>query len=192
MKQHLLSLLLMLLPLAAVAQEGSPVQGAGGSVAADTSVVLPPMVIIGYLSYEAALEAMPQKVLVAHRLQELRTAYEEEMRRVEDEFNRKYEDFLEGMKDFPRTILLKRQRELQELMQQNISFKTQAQEELRRAEQEAMQPLRTRLNEVIAAVALEHRLAVVVNTDSNACPFIDPEMALSLQEEVEEKLSKEN
>lgn len=188
MKHRLLSLLLMLLPFAAAAQEGAELRGAGSDVAADTSVVLPPMVIFGYLSYEVALESMPQKALVAHRLQELRAAYEDEMRRAEDEFNQKYEDFLEGMKDFPRTILLKRQQELQDLLQRNVSFKAQAQEQLRQAEQEAMQPLRTRLNEVIAAVAREHRLAVVVNTDSNACPFIDPDMAVNLQQEVESRL----
>ena len=181
----------MLLPFAATAQEGTEAGEVGSPVAADTTAALPPVVVFGYLSYEAALDSMPQKALVTRRLQELRNAYEEEMKRVEDDFNRKYEDFLDGMKDFPRTILLKRQRELQDLLQKNVSFKNQAQEELRRAEQEAMQPLRTRLNEAIATVAREHRLAVVVNTDANACPFIDPEMAVNLQEEVNTLLMNE-
>ena len=43
---------------------------------------------------------------------------------MEDEFNRKYEDFLEGQRDFPQTILQKRQLELQQLMEKNIEFRT--------------------------------------------------------------------
>ena len=106
------------------------------------------------------------------------------MQRVEDDFNQKYESFLEGQKDFPRTILLKRQNELQELMQRNIEFKAKARQELKDAETEAMKPLKTKLNEALANVARKQGLALVINTDANACPFIDPTMGVDLQEEV--------
>ena len=69
--------------------------------------------IIGYLSYDSVLTAMPQCAIVEKQLEELTTQYEAELKRVEDEFNQKYEAFLDGRKDFPRTILLKRQTELQ-------------------------------------------------------------------------------
>ena len=120
----------------------------------------------------------------------LREAYEKELQRAEDEFNRKYEDFLEGQKEFPRTILLKRQTELQDLMQKNLAFKKQGEADLAKAEQELKAPLRTRLNETIAALARQHHLALVINTDSNACPFIEPELGVDLNEEVISKLKK--
>ena len=109
---------------------------------------------------------------------------------MEDEFNVKYEAFLEGQKDFPRTILLKRQTELQEMMQRNVEFKKQGLVEIQNAEREAMLPLRQRLNEAIAQVAAEQRLALVVNTDSNACPFIDPALGVNVTEAVMVKLNK--
>ena len=148
-----------------------------------------PVIMIGYLSYDSALVTMDDYAIVRKQLADLRTAYEKELQRVEDEFNAKYEAFLEGQKDFPRTILLKRQTELQQLLQRNVEFKEQSLKELQQARTDALAPLRQRLSEAIAAVARQHQLAVVVNTDSNACPFIDPDFSIDITQEVMKVIS---
>ena len=92
----------------------------------------------GFLSYEAALQSMGEYALVQKQMADLRTQYEAETKRVEDEFNAKYEDFLEGQREFPKTILQKRQTELQELMQnyaQGVKLSQQCLQDLARAEQ---------------------------------------------------------
>ena len=155
-----------------------------------TALVPVKQAIIGYLSYDSALTAMPQRAVVEKRMDELTAQYEAELKRVEEEFNQKYEAFLEGRKDFPRTILLKRQTELQQLMQRNVEFREKSHEELQQAREEAYAPLRRQLSEAIAIVAQRHRLALVVNTDANACPFIEPALAIDLGKEVEQELSK--
>lgn len=149
-----------------------------------------PYPIIGYLSYDSVLTSMPQYTLVLQQMIDLQSAFDAEMQRVEDEFNQKYESFLDGQKEFPRTILLKRQTELQELLQRNIDFKHQGQEELRRAEAEAVAPLRNLLTDAIARVAAERQLILVVNTDSNACPFIDPLMGIDITADVLKSLEE--
>jgi outer membrane protein len=156
----------------------------------DVVPVQEPVIMIGYLSYDSALVAMEEYAIVRKQMADLRTAYENELQRVEEEFNQKYEAFLEGQKDFPRTILLKRQTELQEMMQRNIDFKKQGLIDIQNAEREAMQPLRERLNAAIAKVAAEQRLALVLNTDSNACPFIDPALGVDVAEAVMGVLKK--
>ena len=70
----------------------------------------------GYFSYAEVLASMPDKAIVEKNLAELRAKYDAETKRVENEFNAKYEQFLEGQRDFAPTILQKRQAELQELM----------------------------------------------------------------------------
>ena len=147
-------------------------------------------IVIGYLSYDSVLQVMPDYAIVRQQMADLRAAYEKELKRVEDEFNQKYEAFLEGQRDFPRTILLKRQNELQELLQKNIAFKQQGQADLKKAEEEALQPLRQRLAEVLAAVARENKLLLIVNTDQNACPFIDPDRSCNVTEDVMRMLEK--
>ena len=154
------------------------------SIPAQPQPVATQLVSIGFLSYDSALAAMPDYALVQARQNKLRQAYEEELKRVEEEFNQKYEAFLDGQRDFPRTILLKRQTELQQLLQKNIEFKRQGQKELEQAYEDALAPLRLKLDKAIAAVARKKGLALVVNTDSHACPFIDPDMGVDIQETV--------
>lgn len=144
--------------------------------------------LFGYLSYDAALRGMPEYNTVKEQMEQLRKKYDEEQKTAEDEFNRKYEAFLEGRKDFPRTILLKRQTELQELLERNIAFKKKSQQELQNAEAEAMKPLYERLNAAIAAVAKEAGLTLVLNTDNNACPYTDPDGSIDISTKVADML----
>ena len=129
-----------------------------------------------HLSYDSVLVTMPDYTLVQSTLAELRAQYEAELKRVEQDFNLKYEEFLEGQRDFPPTILRKRQTELKELLERNVSFKTKSRQELAEAEAKAMTPLRERLAEVLATIGLEHGYAFILNTDAGATPFINPAM----------------
>ena len=142
----------------------------------------------GFLSHEAALQSMPDYTLVQKNLADLKAQYQSESKRVEDEFNRKYEEFLEGQREFPKTILQKRQSELQELMDKNIAFKQQGLAELARAEQEAMAPLRIKLIEALSKIGRERGYAFIVDTDQKALPFINPAMGEDINQTVQDAL----
>lgn len=142
----------------------------------------------GFLSYEAALQSMPDYTIVQKKMADLQAQYQAETKRVEDEFNRKYEDFLEGQREFPKTILQKRQTELQELMQKNIDFKQNSIQELAKAEQEAMAPLRIKLIEVLGKIGRERGYAFIVDTDKKALPFINPDMGEDINKLVQDAL----
>ena len=150
----------------------------------------PAPIRFGYLNYQQALQAMPQYTLVQEQMAELRKQYEAEMQRVTNEFNRKYEEFLEGQREFPKTILQKRQTELQELMTRNVAFKEESLKQLATAEKEALAPLKIRLAETVAKIASERGLALVVNTASDACPYINPELGEDLNELIISSLTK--
>jgi len=146
----------------------------------DTPAAAAAQLKIGLVSYSQALQAMPGYALTQQRLAELRAQYDKELKRVEDEFNRKYEEFLDGQKEFPKTILLKRQTELKELMERNVAFKANSQRELADAEVAAMKPLKEQLNGVLAEVAKKHGFVMILNTDADACPYIDPTMGVDV------------
>ena len=136
----------------------------------------------GFLSYEAALQSMGEYALVQKQMADLRTQYEAETKRVEDEFNAKYEDFLEGQREFPKTILQKRQTELQELMARNIQFKENSRQELAQIEKETLAPLKIRLIELLGQIGRERGYAFVYDTDTNALPFLNPAMGDDLNQ----------
>jgi outer membrane protein len=142
----------------------------------------------GYLSYEAALKSMPDYTIVQQKLADLRQQYQDETLRVEDEFNRKYEEFLEGQREFPKTILQKRQTELQELLDKNLEFKEHSRMELEKAEQDLMAPLKIRLIEVLGTIGRQCGYAFIVDTDTKALPFINPAMGQDLNQQVQDAL----
>lgn len=157
------------------------------------TVLLPRMAVaqqvkFGYFSYEEAIKAMPEYVLVQENLNDLKSKYDQEMKRVENEFNRKYEDFLDGRNDFAPTILQKRQTELQELLKKNVEFKAEAQRLLKQAEVDALAPLRKKLQGALDKIGAERGYAFILNTDGDACPYINPEMGEDVSQMLRETL----
>lgn len=153
MKKFLLFLFMMVLPIMASAQ-----------------------IRFGYFSYETVLKQMPDYLLAQRSVDDLRLKYESEMKRAEQDFNAKYEEFLEVQRDLVPSILRKRQTELQEMMDKNIEFKKDAQRLLKQAETDAYVPVKKKLNEAVAKIAAEHGYAFVLNTDGDACPYVNPEL----------------
>ncbi|MBO4827367.1 MAG: OmpH family outer membrane protein [Prevotella sp.] len=135
----------------------------------------------GYFSYESALKALPDYALTQKRLADLRQQYDTEMQRAEDEFNRKYEEFLDGQREFAPSILQKRQAELQEILNKNLAFKQEANRLLAQAESEAMAPLHEKLSTMLTAIGREQGLAFILNTDNYACPYVDPEQGINIE-----------
>ena len=86
----------------------------------------------GYLSYTSVLKLMPDYIAAQRNIDDLRTKYDVEMKRVENEFNQKYEQFLEGQHDFAPSILQKRQAELQELMEGETEWSISTKEQTER------------------------------------------------------------
>lgn len=145
-------------------------------VAAATAVAQQARPAFGYLSYDSVFRSMPDYSVACRQLEELKVKYDAEAKRVEEEFNKKYEEFLEGQKDFPPTILQKRQSELQELLDKNILFKEDSKRLLAEAERELFAPLHAKLSAALKTIGEERGYQFVVSTDNHACPFVNPAM----------------
>lgn len=146
--------------------------------------------LFGYLSYSDALEAVPGYEDAQYQLTVLESKYIGEIRRVEMDFNTKYEEFLEGQAGFPETILKKRQTELQELMDKNIQFRDESHRLLKSAESDMYAPLHEKLRVAIAAVAERLDLAFILNTDNNMCPYISKDKGIDIIQQVKECLAQ--
>lgn len=130
----------------------------------------------GYLSYNAVMQAMPEYAAMQNSMAELRQKYEAEQKRVEDDFNKKYEEFLDGQKSYPKTILQKRQSELQEMLDKNIAFKKESQRLLKQAEEDAMAPVMVRLAETLDAIGKMRGYAFIVNIDEKVALWLNPSL----------------
>lgn len=143
----------------------------------------------GYFSFDNVLKSMPDYVMAQRSIDDLKQKYDAEMKRAEDEFNSKYEEFLDVQKDLVPAILRKRQAELQEMMQKNINFKNESQRLLKQAEADAFAPVKNKLYNAITKVGQAQGYAFILNTDGDACPYVNPEMGEDATELIKEALN---
>lgn len=143
----------------------------------------------GYFSFDNVLKSMPDYVMAQRSIDDLRQKYDAEMKRAEDEFNSKYEEFLDVQKDLVPAILRKRQAELQEMMQKNINFKNESQRLLKQAEADAFAPVKNKLYDALTKVGQAQGYAFILNTDGDACPYVNPEMGEDATELIKEALN---
>lgn len=143
----------------------------------------------GYFSFDNVLKSMPDYVMAQGSIDDLRQKYDAEMKRAEDEFNSKYEEFLDVQKDLVPAILRKRQAELQEMMQKNINFKNESQRLLKQAEADAFAPVKNKLYNALTKVGQAQGYAFILNTDGDACPYVNPEMGEDATELIKEALN---
>lgn len=132
---------------------------------------------IGYFSYKAVIQAMPEYATATAAVEKLRQQYAEELQSVQREFNEKYELFLDQQATLAESIRQKRQADLQTLLERNEQFRKESERLLKQAEQEAMAPLHAKLQEAIEKTGSQGGYLLIVNTDSEACPYISPEIA---------------
>ena len=143
-----------------------------------------------YLSYGSVMVAMPEYAEMQTSMAQLRDQYSAEQKRVENDFNQKYEDFLDGQATFPKTILQKRQSELQELLDKNIAFKKESQQLLNQAEAQQIATMREMINIIVSIIAQERGYAFVLNSDKQAVTFVNPAMGEDITEAVKQAIHK--
>lgn len=180
MKQILLSFVFMLVSLIASAQQSAHAQVA--------ETPLGKSLYFGYFSYEEVLHTMPGYSIAKHNMDELKAKYDAETKRAEDEFNAKYEEFLDGQHSFAPSILEKRQAELRELMAKNVTFKAEATRLLQQAEEDVYAPLKAQIDAAVQKVGTEKGLAFILNTDKGAVPYVSAACAENVTLLIKESL----
>lgn len=158
-------------------------------------IVLPMAVLaqaqFGYLSYKAVMRQMPEYGKARADFDILKQKYEQEAQKGEEDFQRKFVEFLQGQKDFPQTIMQKRQAELQHLLDNGVNFRVQVVKLLEQAEKDLMAEVEKKLNHVILEVGIEQGYGFVLNTDDNSCPYVNPVVGVDITPLVLKKLGLE-
>ena len=129
---------------------------------------------IDYFSYDAVLKAAPDYLSAKASIENLKKQYDAEIQIAEKDFNEKYENFIENQNGMASAIREKRQSELQSILERNIAFRQESERLLAKAEEETMAPLRAKLDNAVKSLGSEKDYIVILNTDNNAAPYINP------------------
>ena len=171
MKKTFLYLVLAMMPVLASAQQ-----------------MAPSAIRFGYFSFEEVFRTMPGYAIAKHHMDDLRLKYDAETKRSEDEFNSKYEEFLDGQRNFAPSILEKRQAELRELMAKNMAFKAESERLLKQAEEDAYAPLKKQIREALQKIGKAKGYAFILNSDHDSLPYVDAAMGEDITELIKENL----
>ncbi len=144
----------------------------------------------GLVSYDSLLHQMPEYVEVQRKMAGLKQKYEAEAHYNEESFKRMFTEFLEGQKDFPQNIMLKRQRDLQEAMEKGLHFRHAADSLLTAAERDLCRPVLDILHTALDAVGKERGYELIINTDVPSFPFVSPALCEDAMPFVRAKLRR--
>ncbi len=144
----------------------------------------------GCVSYNTVLKAMPEYEKAEADLEALRLKYDAETKASEEEFNAKYEVFLSEYANYAPSILKKRQAELEDMMKRNENFRAVTVRLLKQSREEMLQPVKDKLNAIIKSIAQHYSLAFVLNTDSDAVPYLNTGMAYNITAAVQEAIKQ--
>lgn len=139
---------------------------------------------IGHFSFEAVIKAMPRYAVAQEDLARMRQQYADELKLSEQDFSDKYEMFMEQLADMAPSIKEKRQAELQDMYKRNVKFRADSEKLLKQTEHDIMVSIKATVKDAIAEVGKQGDYLMVVNTDSDACPYIDPASAVDVTNEI--------
>lgn len=142
----------------------------------------------GYLQVDSLLFSLPEYQAQTKQLEELRKKYAAETEYNEADFKRQFAEYLSGQSTFPPTILMKRQKDLQEAMEKSIAFRNESDALLRRAEADLRRPLRLKLQEAIRRVGKALHLDFVFDLGSHAYPYFDATLSVDITEKVKSEM----
>ena len=109
----------------------------------------------GTIDVNAIFTAMPETTAAQTQLQEVSKKYEAEYKKLEEEVNKKVQEFQALAADTPQSIKDRRQQEIQELAQKGETFQNTASQDIQRQQQQLMAPIQQKITDAIKAVGQE-------------------------------------
>ena len=145
----------------------------------------------GYIDFNGTLRRMPDYIAAEANLSNIQSEYQDELDRSKREFERQYIEFMLEQDHLSASIVAKRQKELQLLMDNNAQFRDKVQMELESKREEMLLPLKKRLLEAVSEVCTQQNLDYVVDTGKGTYLYINQEKGVDISHMVYEKLGIE-
>ena len=129
---------------------------------------------IAYINSIELLESLPEKVKATKAINELNQKYKDELAIMQNDYNKKYSDFISDQQSMAESIKLRRMQELYELEKSINSFIRIAQEDVESQEQMLIVPLKERVKKAIEEVGLENGFTCIYDAANPAIAFVTP------------------
>lgn len=164
--KKLIIFLLMMLPLSLFAQETK----------------------IAIVNTQEVIQAMPEFTDMQKQLADMEAKYKNEMQVMQDEYNKKYSDFVAQQDSLTENIKMRRMQELQDLEQRTQNFIQISQQDFQKKQGELFTPIQDKLRKAIDAVGAEKGYIYILdpqvvlfkgNAAVDATPFVKTKLGIN-------------
>lgn len=142
----------------------------------------------GHIRSQEILIVMPEYTKAQADIETMQKQYEEEMKRVEEEFQKKFTAFQQEQANLPKNILERRQKELQELNERGMQMQQDAQQQLQQSWMQMLEPIAKKIDDAIKAVGQEGGYVFIFDLNATQIPFINETYATDVTSAVKAKL----
>lgn len=129
---------------------------------------------IAFVNTNELLDAVPEKAAAVESINELNRKYKEELQVMQNDYNKKYTDFISYQTSMAEGVRNRRMQELYELEKAINKFMKVAQDDIEDQEQRLIEPLRKRVRDAIYQVGVEQGFACIYDFANPAVAFVTP------------------
>ena len=164
--KKLIIFLLMMLPLGGFAQESK----------------------IAIVNTQEVIQAMPEFATMQKQMADMEAKYKNEMQVMQDEYNKKYSDFVAQQDSLTENIKMRRMQELQDMEQRTQNFIQISQQDFQKKQGELFTPIQDKLKNAIKAVGDEKGYTYILdpqivlyqgNTAVDATQFVKAKLGIN-------------
>ena len=144
------------------------------SLSAYSQIIPATQSTVAYINSNELLKAFPERKQATEQLLVLSEEYKKELDLMQNEYNKKYSDYITYQASLAENIKLRRMQELTELENRMQEFMEMAQKDIEFQEKERLEPLKKRISEAIYAVGLERNYTVIYDLADPGIAFVSP------------------
>lgn len=133
-----------------------------------------PQVAVAYVNTTDLLSAFPAKEEATQKLVALSENYKKELELMQNEYNKKYSDYITYQGSLAENIKLRRMQELTELENKMQQFMQLAQEDIEQQEKALLEPLKKQISDAIRQVGIEQNFTVIYDLANPGIAFVNP------------------
>ncbi|MGL5938708.1 MAG: OmpH family outer membrane protein [Phocaeicola sp.] len=142
----------------------------------------------GHVKSMDIVSALPEYAKAQTDIQAMQQQYEDEIKRANDEFTKKYTEFQNEQANLPKNILERRQKELQELSEKGMQFQQDAQQQLQQSYGEMMEPIYKKVEAAVKAIGQEGGYTYIFDLNRTDIPFVNESHSTDVSTAVKAKL----
>lgn len=142
----------------------------------------------GHVNSYEVIQVMPEYEKAMADLQDLHKKYSDEIKRAEDEFNRKYTEYVQQQDSLPKNIAERRQKELQDLAERGQQFQQEVQENLQKAQQDMTTPIIKKVEDALVAVGQEGGYIYIFDLGRTSIPYVNDQQSIDVTSALKAKL----